>query len=367
VLLTGLPVLAVCAVTAAVLFQEHLRSLPWLDQLFTSISVEMGLGTGQDGKEARRVPHLSVRDSKAAINEPIELGLSLSNGTGDEIVVLSEFSAGTRFSAGAALSATRWSLAGAVMDKAFISAPENFSGTMRVVATLYSASHEIVDTRTIRFEWSVPEAIERTATTDPADSVPGMPSETGSEDAAQARISDAVGSGPRENDVPPATGENAETSGDGPTPLWLTMVVDWMSQTSSIALPAPERPFEKSIESQPPPVPSPASLAESGQRLLREGRIRAARPLLRRATDAGNADAAIALARTFDPVFLPKGNPDRLTANPAEAARWYRRGVRLGRKDVSADLERVAGMIRNTPPPPDRSEPLPDPGPDPTE
>ena len=367
--LIGLPVLAACSVAVTVLFQENLRLLPWLNQLVTSISLEVGRSAGQEEAERKEspriIPHLSSRDARAAINEPAELGIVLNNGTGSEILVLSGFWEGTRFSAGAALGATRWSLPGTALDKAFISAPENFSGTMRVVATLYSASHEVLETKAIRFEWSVPEEVERTAATDPATGA-GTPSETGAEDAAQGRFSDAFGSAKRENDAP-ATSEHAQPSTHGPSPLWFTMVVDWLSRISSISLPATDRPFERTINFRPLPASSPAGLAESGLRLLQEGKIRAARPLLRRATDAGNADAAIALARTFDPLFLQMGNPDRVTANPAEAARWYRRGIRLGRKDVSADLERVAGMIRITSPPPDRDGSIPDPTPDPTE
>jgi hypothetical protein len=68
--------------------------------------------------------------------------------------VLSGFSEGTKFSAGAALGATRWSLPGIDADKTFISAPENFSGTMLITVTLYSSRQEILETKAARFEWS---------------------------------------------------------------------------------------------------------------------------------------------------------------------------------------------------------------------
>jgi TPR repeat protein len=72
--------------------------------------------------------------------------------------------------------------------------------------------------------------------------------------------------------------------------------------------------------------------------------------LLKRAADAGRADAALDLAMSFDPSFVPNRNPDGATADPAEAARWYKRAIKLGRKDVAADLERVTSMIKNTAP-----------------
>jgi hypothetical protein len=54
---------------------------------------------------------------------------------------------------------------------------------------------------------------------------------------------------------------------------------------------------------------------------------------------------------SFDPKFVPEGSPNGATANPAEAARWYRRGLKLGRRDIAADLERVTNLIKNTAPP----------------
>jgi TPR repeat protein len=130
--------------------------------------------------------------------------------------------------------------------------------------------------------------------------------------------------------------------------MWLTMVADWLSQISSISLPPVDRPFERSIGFQPLLASTPATLVERGKHLLREGNVLAARPLLRGAADAGRADAAVALAMSFDPLFVPEGSPNGATANPAEAARWYRRGLKLGRRDIAADLERVTNLIKNT-------------------
>jgi hypothetical protein len=138
----------------AFLFQE---SLPWLNQRLTSNLFEAGRPAGQEEpeqKQERRTPYLSIQDLKAAINQPVELGVVLNHGTGGEILVLSGFSEGTKFSAGAALGATRWSLPGIDADKTFISAPENFSGTMLITVTLYSSRQEILETKAARFEWS---------------------------------------------------------------------------------------------------------------------------------------------------------------------------------------------------------------------
>jgi hypothetical protein len=105
-------------------------------------------------KEEHRAPRLAFHSSRATINQPLPLGIVLNDSTGQETLVLSGFVAGTSLSAGTALSATRWSVPGRDLDKAFISAPENFDGTMQVTVTLYSSRHDILETKDVRFEWS---------------------------------------------------------------------------------------------------------------------------------------------------------------------------------------------------------------------
>jgi hypothetical protein len=39
------------------------------------------------------------------------------------------------------------------LEKAFISAPENFEGVMEVTVTLYSSSEDFLETRQARFYW----------------------------------------------------------------------------------------------------------------------------------------------------------------------------------------------------------------------
>jgi hypothetical protein len=105
-------------------------------------------------KDAARTPYLAFGNSKASINQPLPLGIVLHNSVGEETVLLSGFVEGTSLSAGAALSAARWSVPGRELDKAFISAPENFDGVMHVTVTLYSSRQDILETKEARFEWS---------------------------------------------------------------------------------------------------------------------------------------------------------------------------------------------------------------------
>lgn len=99
-------------------------------------------------------PYLVFEDSKASINQPLQLGITLENGLGGETVVLSGIIEGTSLSAGSALTETRWSLPGRDLDKTYISAPKDFDGAMEVTVTLYSSGQDVLETKRTRFSWS---------------------------------------------------------------------------------------------------------------------------------------------------------------------------------------------------------------------
>jgi len=255
----GLPILAVSAGGAVWVQQD---TLPWLDQIKVATF-------GSEIDKARLTPTLSFRNSSGPINQPLELGIALNNGTGAEILVLSGISPGTSLSAGASLSATRWSLPGPVIDNAFISAPADFRGTMPVTATLYSSAHDILETRDIRFEWGVAEAERGAPGTDLTGGVPGSAPATDADGAQQGRLSDAFGSVAGGNDIPPAPAENSETAAQAPAPTWLTMVADWLSEMNSISPPQVDQPFGPTLAPQSSPAPAPAARTERAKSLNR--------------------------------------------------------------------------------------------------
>ena len=99
-------------------------------------------------------PHLAFRDSVGAVNEALPLGIAVNDSSGGETLVVSDLVEGTKLSAGTALSSTRWSVPVRELDRAFIAAPEDFRGSMQLSAKLYSADNLVLETRTIRFEWT---------------------------------------------------------------------------------------------------------------------------------------------------------------------------------------------------------------------
>jgi len=84
-----------------------------------------------------------------------------------------------------------------------------------------------------------------------------------------------------------------------------------------------------------------AILLKRGQDFLANGDLAAARLLLRRAAEAGSAEAALALGTTFDPVTLQRLGAIGAVADPAQARQWYQRAAELG---SSAASQQLAGL-----------------------
>ena len=267
----------------------------------------------------------------------------MNNGSGGENVVLDDVAEGAKLSVGNVLGRARWSLPARDLDKAFIAAPENFSGSMIVSAKLYSSDNLLLETKSIRFEWTSSLTDNREGDADLLKSA----NATIPDDTSQNAIGFLNETSHRRPEGP--TTESSVFSARTCN-LIGHYGADCVSQNSSVLLgPAYSSPNKKPLgPTSTSPHLTDATPLESGERLLRNGNVAAARPLLRRAADAGSADAALDLAISFDPAFVPSAN--KATADPVKAARWYARALKLGRKDVAADLERVSNLIKLAPP-----------------
>ena len=108
------------------------------------------------------------------------------------------------------------------------------------------------------------------------------------------------------------------------------------------ALPPPE--MTSTVATSPRPKPSVKqgfsaseinALLERGNALLRSGDVASARLFYERAADAGEAQGAVRLAETFDPVFLNRANLRGVRGDFDAALCWYRRARELGATEVA--------------------------------
>jgi hypothetical protein len=163
--------------------------------------------------------------------------------------------------------------------------------------------------------------------------------------------------------MPPAAG--APQSATLSEPVLPGAALDWEAQVSLGPLPSPPggpqpkgatTPTAKTLEAtsnfaSPAPRNQPtvrafsaaeiAALLARGDWLFATGDVAPARVLYERAADAGEAQAAMKLGETFDPVFLDHSHLRGLHGDPGTAVFWYRRARDLGDTGVASRLERL--------------------------
>ena len=85
-----------------------------------------------------------------------------------------------------------------------------------------------------------------------------------------------------------------------------------------------------------------AAFLKSGQELMASGDITAARIILLRAAEARDPEAALALAATFDPIFLERNRAHGIVPDVPSARRWYEKEKEFGSEEALQRLEMLA-------------------------
>jgi hypothetical protein len=89
-----------------------------------------------------------------------------------------------------------------------------------------------------------------------------------------------------------------------------------------------------------------AMLVKRGKEHLMNGDISSARLLLRRAAEAGNAEAALALGSTFDPTVIARLGAIGVATDSAKAREWYQKAAQLGSSLAAQQLANLASASR---------------------
>jgi TPR repeat protein len=83
-------------------------------------------------------------------------------------------------------------------------------------------------------------------------------------------------------------------------------------------------------------------MLERGRALFDAGDLASARLFFRRAANAGDASAALAMGATYDPDILSKRFIRGIEADPEEARRWYERARELGSPEGPRRIDMLA-------------------------
>jgi len=124
---------------------------------------------------------------------------------------------------------------------------------------------------------------------------------------------------------------------------------------SSAGVPSRNKPPPRAAEASPDQAPKPqlsqsvgsslmldadeiAALVKRGKDFVTNGDLVSARLLLRRAAEAGSAEAALALGETFDPLVFRRLHVIGIEPDAASAQKWYQRAAELGSAAASERL-----------------------------
>ena len=226
---------------------------------------------------------LAVEDQQAFANEPIWLGVVAAPATSSGALSLRGLAHGTRLSAGVALDEDGWELPLRDFDGAYVYAPPDFVGVMNATIALLSPSKKVIDSRPMRLEW-----IAKANSLQP----------------------------PSKREIDSGTASTAANQEINPG-------------TVSAAAVKPIDPQEA------------AALMERGRDLLRNGDIASAQLAFRRLAEAGKADAALALATTYDPRYLAEHKHVGIIGDEAKARAWYQRAKELGSMEADRILRQT--------------------------
>jgi len=115
------------------------------------------------------------------------------------------------------------------------------------------------------------------------------------------------------------------------------------------APPLPPTQAEADNAIAPPPAAAPrianedlVTLLARGRTQLANGDVSAARLAFRRAAEGGDAQAALALGGTFDPLVLRSLGAIGVAADPDQARGWYKKAAELGSRDAPQRLNQLA-------------------------
>jgi hypothetical protein len=100
-----------------------------------------------------KLPRLVVKGIRGAVNEPLPLGVSLTDVPGGERIILADLPIGTSLSTGTPLGLTGWQMLARDVGNALVYAPKDYVGSMVAAIDLRSPGDWLLDSKAVRLEW----------------------------------------------------------------------------------------------------------------------------------------------------------------------------------------------------------------------
>lgn len=245
--------------------------------------------------------HLIVEDQQAFANEPLSLIVMVEHPQQNASLLFDGLAQGTRLSAGAPISPTSWQVPYDQTQGLYLYAPKDFAGVMNTAVSLLGTDKQLLDTQSVQLKWIARDVKPLPA---PAPAAAAAPPQ---KPVVVATAGDPSSAGP----VKAANPGNAGAINTVPV--------------------KPMDPAEA------------AMLMQRGRDFMGAGDLSAARVAFSRLADAGIADAALALANTYDPAYLNSHHVMGVRGDPAMARSLYQRAKELGSTEAAQMLARMTG------------------------
>jgi hypothetical protein len=271
----------------------------------------------------QRVSTLVVRNHGGLVNEPLRLGVSVDAPDPATTVTIKGMLPGARLTAGVPLSFTEWRVPVTEISSAMVIPPADFVGELNLSAELRNADGAALATSAMQLVWKAAAPATALVTSSPAPSsaipAPQPPPLATPQPSLQA---------------PPLP----QTQPQQPLPQQQTIAA--LPTTPAPAAVAAQPRADAARELSPNEI---AALIRRAQELLATGDVKAARALLLRATEAHDPRAALALAKTFDPIVSRQSATIDAGPDLNQARTWYQRAKEWGAPEAQRQLDALAG------------------------
>jgi len=357
-------ILAVAAITALIFTGQlptdiltrndviEVASLPVVSNLVTAITPD------------RTSARLIVQSWRGNSDEPTPLGLAVKGPAEHAVVYIKGLMPGMELSSGNRVGSDAWEVPATGVGDVWIAPPQGFVGTAKLVAELRLPDSRIADRQAVYFEWElqrptpVQHQLEERAALQSISPEPIQPQTDRDEAASSQKPVIARGQFDGKEiavaSISPAPVQLQRNRGEaGPTEI-LAATPRRLDPSEIGAVPAILlEPAElKSDRDETAPADSSASflqrqldaqeivlLLKRGKNLIAAGDIAAARIVLRKAAEANDAEAALGLAATYDPIVLRELKVYGFMPDAAMARVWYEKATALGSLAAPRRLE----------------------------
>jgi hypothetical protein len=259
-----------------------------------------------DRAAEKNAPKLVLSAVSGSSNRPVALGINIDAAPPGSFIVIRGLQPGSRVTAGTSAGEGAWRVPMRELPHAAVMPPQDFVGTMDLSVDLRRNDDSVADSDVQRISWiasgpnpAVAKPVKTTAVSPTGDVFPPPPPPRSSAAAPQTN-------GSRESSLGDPRSEQAQTS-------------------------ASRRLDPEEVR----------NLIQRGDAALQSGDIAAARLLLRRAAEAGDMTAAMALAATYDPGVLTQLGALGAKADVGTARGWYQKAADRGSPEAKRRLREL--------------------------